>query len=74
MTIESARLLKPGDKLAHSGVWAYRIGNPETFTILELDDTHIRVSNQRGYVSRYQWVGCGAFVTRDFFSACSKEV
>jgi hypothetical protein len=72
MTMETARTLKPGDKLTHNGNWAYRVGKPQTFTVLESTDTYIRVSNQSGFVSMYQWNGCSEFVTRDFFDSCSR--
>lgn len=73
MTIDAAKLLKTGDTLAHSGVWAYRIADPSTFTVVTTDEACIRVSNQRGYVSRYQWSGCSEFCTRDFFAACAQQ-
>lgn len=70
MTIEQARTLSTGNTVTHSGIWAYRIGRAEVFTVINSDADCIRVSNPRGYVSRYPWRGCSEFVTRDFFGAC----
>lgn len=69
MTIDEAKLLTPGDKVRHSGVWAYRIGPPKVFEVLSNTDSQIRVSD-RGFVSLYQWSGCSTFVTNEFFAAC----
>jgi hypothetical protein len=71
MTIDQAKRLQIGDTVVHNGVWAYRNGSPSTFTVLTTDDICIRVSNERGSISRYDWSGCTTFVTRDFFASCT---
>jgi hypothetical protein len=70
MTIDKAKLLRPGDKVTHNGAWAYRIGTPTEFEVANADDVCIRVCKAQRYVHRYTWSGCADFVTRDFFASC----
>lgn len=70
MSIDEAKKLVGGDKLIHNGVWAYRVSDARSFSVVNTDEVCIRVVDERGYTSRYSWSGCSLFMTKDFFESC----